>query len=350
MLASTLRCRLRPLSSFSISLYKPIAAIGGRRTMATNYTLDSYMVTPTELNSVLQKNVHSRLSTAPRVVPLCASWFLPNDGRNGYNTFLKQRIPHARFFDLDAVVDAHSPYPHMLPTPRTFAESMQRMGIRREDSVVVYDSKELGLFSAPRVALTLRIFGHENVHVLNNFKKWVEEGYPTEAGEGREPQHVEYPIPEIDESKVVGFDELKGIAKDLKKEGSEEVQVLDARSRGRWEGKDPEPREGIPSGHIPYSISIPINTLLDPDDKTLLSPPELRYIFESKGVDPTKPIISTCGTGVTAAVIDAALTEAGYPSEQRRLYDGSWTEWAQRVKPGDGLIRKLDNRGVNPSS
>jgi thiosulfate/3-mercaptopyruvate sulfurtransferase len=331
--------------------------------MSTKFTLDSYLVTPAELNTVLQKNVHSKLSTAPRVIPLCASWFLPNDGRDGYKTFLEQRIPHARFFDLDAVKDPHSPYPHMLPDATVFAEAMQHMGIRKEDSVVVYDSKELGIFSAPRVGWTLKVFGHENVHVLNNFKKWVEEGYPTESGEGREPYPTQYPVPEVDLSKVVAFEEVRELAKDLKKEGAEEVQILDARSRGRWQGVDPEPREGmfhrptssspklyiltttgLSSGHIPYSISMPITELLDPKDKTLLPASELQSIFKAKGVDPSKPIIASCGTGVTA------LTEAGFPLEQRRLYDGSWTEWAQRVKPDEGLIRMADDHGVNPGS
>jgi thiosulfate/3-mercaptopyruvate sulfurtransferase len=212
--------------------------------MSTKFTLDSYLVTPAELNSALQKNIHSKLSTAPRVIPLCAAWFLPNDGRDGYKTFLEQRIPHARFFDLDAVKDPHSPYPHMLPTPKDFAEAMRHMGIRREDSVVVYDTKELGIFSAPRVGWTLKAFGHENVHVLNNFKKWVEEGYPTESGEGREPYPTEYAVPELDESKVIAFEEVKQIAKEIRLEGAEQVQILDARSKGRWQGVDPEPREG----------------------------------------------------------------------------------------------------------
>lgn len=224
--------------------------------MSSQYVLDSYIVTPAELNSALQKNIYSKLSTAPRVIPLSAAWFLPNDGRDGYKTFLDQRIPHARFFDLDAIKDPHSPYPHMLPTPKIFAEAMQHMGIRREDSVVVYDTKELGIFSAPRVAWTLKVFGHENVHILNNFKIWVEEGYPLESGHRGEPAPTsseQYPVPEMDQSRVVAFEEVKQIAKEMKLEGAEEVQILDARSKGRWQGKDPEPREG--------------KSLIDPDGK-----------------------------------------------------------------------------------
>ena len=211
----------------------------------SQYTLSSYLVTPAELHGVLQKNVHSKLSTAPKIVPVCASWFLPNDGRDGYETFVAGRIPKARFFDLDAVKDPHSPYPHMLPSAEDFAKAMARLGIRRDDSVVVYDSKELGIFSAPRVGWTLQVFGHPNVHVLNNFRKWCEEGYEVESGEPEKVDAVEYSVPELDASKVVAFEEVRDIAKEQGKEGAEEVQILDARSAGRFKGTEPEPREGI---------------------------------------------------------------------------------------------------------
>jgi thiosulfate/3-mercaptopyruvate sulfurtransferase len=212
--------------------------------MSSEYTLNSYLVSPAELNTALKKNVHSKLSTAPKIIPVCASWFLPNDSRDGYKTFVTGRIPYARFFDLDAVKDPHSPYPHMLPSPQDFAKAMARLGIRRDDSVVVYDTKELGIFSAPRVGWTLQVFGHPNVHVLNNFKKWCDEGYELESGEPAPVDPVDYPVPKLDTSKVVDFEEVKSIAKEQGKEGAEEVQILDARSLGRWKGVDPEPREG----------------------------------------------------------------------------------------------------------
>ncbi|KAF3046704.1 hypothetical protein E8E11_006682 [Didymella keratinophila] len=306
------------------------------------YGLETYLVSPAELDTALKKNVSSKLSTAPKIVPLCASWFLPNDGRNSKETFLAERIPRAQFFDLDAVKDPNSPYPHMLPSAEDFAAAMSKLGIRRHDSVVVYDSKELGIFSAPRVGWTLQAFGHPNVHILNNFRKWVEEGYPTESGEPKAIDDVDYPIPELDKSKVVAFEEVREIAKEHGLEGAEEVQILDARSLGRWKGVDPEPREGLSSGHIPHSISVPVSDLLDADSKALLPAEKLQEIFKSKNIDASKPIIASCGTGVTAAVIDAALTEAGFPTEQRRLYDGSWTEWAQRVKSNERLIRKSE--------
>ncbi|KAF1810443.1 thiosulfate sulfurtransferas-like protein [Eremomyces bilateralis CBS 781.70] len=313
-----------------------------RRTIA-QYALPRYLVTPDELHTALQKNVPTRISTAPRIIPLCASWFLPNDPekRTGHSTFITSRIPQSRFFDLDAIKDRQSPYPHMLPTPTAFADAMGKLGIRRDDSLVVYDTKELGIFSAPRVAWTLRVFGHSNVHILNNFRLWVELGYPLDKGEPAPVDETDYrPVPDLDASKVATFEEIHERILEKGKEGAEEVQILDARSTGRWEGKDPEPREGLSSGHIPRSSSIPFSSVLDPTTKTFLPSSELRALFKEKGVDPSKAIINSCGTGVSAAVLDAALAEAGFADEGRRLYDGSWTEWAQRVKPEENLIHK----------
>lgn len=293
-------------------------------------SLQSYIVAPKELSDALAKNVHTKISTAPRVIPLCAAWFLPNDpqGRTGQQVFKEKRIPSARFFDLDAVKDPESPYPHMLPTAEGFAKAMQNLGVRKDDTLVVYDSRELGIFSAPRVGWTLRVFGHPGVHVLNNFRLWVDHGYPTENGEITTPTEgpSDYPVPNVSGSMVAHFAEMKDIAKDYGKEGADGIQILDARSRGRWAGTEPEPRPGLSSGHIPGSISLPMGELLDPETGALLSGESLTRVFESKGIDPQKPIISSCGTGVTAAVIDAALGEAKFGNaEDRRIYDGSWT-------------------------
>ena len=327
--------------SFSLALRRP-ASMAQHRPLSR----ESYIVTPKELADAMTKNAPTKISTAPRVVPICASWFLPNDpeGRTGHSVFKQQRIPSARFFDLDAVKDHDSKYPHMLPTAEGFAQAMKEIGIRKDDEVVIYDSKELGVFSAPRVAWTFKVFGHPSVHLLNNFRLWVEQGYPTESGEVEAvveaPSH--YPTPQVDPEKVVKFAEVKDIAKDHGKEGAEGIQILDARPQGRWAGTSPEPRPGLSSGHIPGSISVPHSELLDPKTGALLPGDELRRIFESKGIDPEKPIISSCGTGVSAAVIDAALGEAdfGYAND-RRIYDGSWTEWAQRVTERDRLISKV---------
>lgn len=299
------------------------------RQKSSSALLPSYIVTPKELREALDKDNPAETGV-PRLVPLCASWFLPNDpkGRTGQQVFRDKRIPSARFFDLDAVKDHDSPYPHMLPTTEAFAQAMKDIGIRKDDEVVVYDTQELGIFSAPRVAWTLQVFGHPKVHVLNNFRLWVEQGYPTESGDlpTTTEDKSSYAIPNFNPDMVVKFAEVKQITREYGKEGSEKVQVLDARSKGRWAGTEPEPRPGLPSGHMPGSFSVPITDLLDPVNKTLLPRDDLRKIFESKGIDPTQPIISSCGTGVTAAVIDIALSEAGFGNAQdRRLYDGSWT-------------------------
>ncbi|KAL9946217.1 hypothetical protein D7B24_000533 [Verticillium nonalfalfae] len=310
---------------------------------AIRRSFSSYLVTPKELHEALQKNPPTKISTDPRVVPVCASWFLPNDGRTGIDTFREQRIPKAKFFDLDKVIDRNSPYPHMLPSGKDFAATMSELGIRKDDTVVVYDTKELGIFSAPRVGWTFKIFGHPKVHVLNNFKQWVEEGLPTESGELYSVECCTYQIPSLDESKVAEFEEVREVALDHNKEGAEGVQILDARSPGRFAGTDPEPREGLSSGHMPGAINVPIGALLDPQTKAFLSPEKLRQVFKEKGVDPEKPIISSCGTGVTACVIETALEQAQYGSvEKRKVYDGSWTEWAQRVSASDSLIKKKE--------
>lgn len=218
------------------------------------YALSKYLVTPHDLDLALKKNVYSKLSTSPRIIPLCASWFMPNDAkkRTGHASYLESRIPKARFFDLDAVKDESSAYPHMLPSPELFAQTMGKLGIRPDDSVVVYDSAEMGIFSAPRVAWTLKVFGHDGVHVLNNYKLWVDQGYPVEKGEPEKYYEVEYAVPELDKSKVAAFEDMKEWVSSRGKEGAEDVQILDARSAGRFEGSDPEPREGL---SIKYTLA-----------------------------------------------------------------------------------------------
>jgi len=135
-------------------------------------TFRSYLVSPSELSTALKANSPSKLSTSPRTVPICGSWFLPNDPekRTGQQVFKAGHIPSARFFDLDKVADTSSPYPHMLPSPEVFQDAMSDLGVKKDDVLVVYDSAELGIFSAPRVAWTLRVFGHPTVHLLNNYK------------------------------------------------------------------------------------------------------------------------------------------------------------------------------------
>ncbi|KAJ2892602.1 rhodanese-like domain-containing protein [Zalerion maritima] len=301
----------------------------------------SYLVSPKELSEALKKSPPGPISPEPRIIPLCAAWFMPNDGRTGKHAFRECRIPKARFFDLDKYCDRSSPYPHMLSGRKDFAQAMSELGIRKDDTVVVYDTKELGILSAPRVGWTLRYFGHNKVHVLNNFKLYIEQGLPTESGDIFSVECYPYPIPKEEGSSVASFEEVKQIVQNHNKEGSEGVQIIDARSAGRFSGKDPEPRDSLSSGHMPGAINIPFTELLDPTTKAYLPAEELTKVFEKHGLNPEKPIISTCGTGVSACVVDCGLEAAGFgPSESRRVYDGSWTEWAQRVKPSESLIHK----------
>lgn len=307
-------------------------------------TLRTYLVTPVELQDALKLNAPSRLSTAPKTIPVCGSWFLPNDPhqRSGYEVFKQAHIRKARFWDLDKIADTSSKYPHMLPSPEVFQETMCSFGINRDDTVVVYDTAELGIFSAPRVAWTFKVFGHPAVHILNNFKLWLEQKYPVEQGEQGQFDRSNYPLPILEKSRVVDYEEVRIAALDHNKEGREEIQILDARPEGRFKGTDPEPRPGLPSGHMPGARSVPFPELLDPKTKAFLPSEELRKVFEKRGVDPDKPIISTCGTGITAIVIDTALIEAGYGEGKRQVYDGSWTEWAQRVQTSDNFIKKAE--------
>ena len=299
------------------------------RHASTGGSLESYIITPEELSEALSKNIPTKISTSPRIVPLCAAWFLPNDPqkRTGRQVFLEKRIPSARFFDVDAIKDHDSPYPHMLPTVEGFAKAMSELGIKRDDELVVYDTQELGILSAPRVAWTLKVFGHQGVHVLNNFRIWVEQGYPTESGDVPESMAPsDYPVPSFNPHPVVNFREIKSIGRDTGKEGADSIQIVDARTAGRFSGTEPEPRPGLSSGHIPGSFNLPLSEILDPDTKALLPKSELQKVFERKGLDPKVPIISTCGTGVMAAALDAAFAEADFGTkDERRVYDGSWT-------------------------
>ncbi|KAF8430281.1 Rhodanese-like domain-containing protein [Tirmania nivea] len=296
----------------------------------------SYIVTPKELHDELRKNIPTE---SPKIIPVSAEWYLPNDGRDGRQEFLKLRIPGARFFDLDTIKDPVSPYPHMVPTTSVFTEAMKDLGISRDDTVVVFDSPTLGIFSAPRAAWTFKVFGHPKVHLLNNFKQWVDEGYPTESGPEKPISKTEYPAFEPNHGMISSFEEIKSIAQS--NANGKKIQIIDARPNGRWRGKDPEPRPGLSSGHAPKSISLPFTSLIDPMTRRLKPTEELKEVILSSGIDPSSDVEKRlmCGTGVTAVVLDVALEQAGIGGN-RKVYDGSWTEWAQRVDESSGLIVK----------
>ena len=230
--------------------------------------------------------------------------------------YLERHIPAAVFFDIEEFSDHSTSLPHMLPDADAFSRSVSQLGVGDGMTIVVYEQE--GVFSAPRAWWMFRTFGAKDVFVLDGgLRGWIEGGFPVESG-------VVETIPRrfqarFDANAVVGFAELqRGI-----REGA---QILDARSAGRFSGSAPEPREGISSGHMPGATSVPFTELLA--DGRLKSAEEIRKIYSAKAVDIARPITTTCGSGVTAAVLALGLEVAG--ARQVRLYDGSWAEYAQR--------------------
>lgn len=307
--------------------YKPLppASHHSRPRLSSNCRrFSNYLVSPRELNAAM-KMTASTTSFATRIIPLCAAWFPTHDpkGRTGDQAFREERIPKARFFDLDKVIDAHPPYPHMLPSARGFSASLSELGIRKEDTLIVYDTKELGIFSAPKVGWMLKTFGHPKVHILNNFRVWVAQGLPTEPWNVDDFEHCVYPIPTMDTTRLASFGDIRDVSADYAKEGREASQILDFVPSDQISEMYPCLRHASPLGHIPNSIVIPCDSILDPETKAFLSSSQLRKLFETKGVDLQRPIISI-GTGITAYIVDTALEEAKFRSSAQRVYDGSW--------------------------
>ena len=260
----------------------------------------------------------SRLaSSGMRVID--ASWYLAAQNRDGRAEFEARHIPGAVFFDIDAVSDSESPLPHMLPSAEKFGGALGALGIGNDDSVVVYDGAEL--MSAARVWWMFRAFGHESVAVLDGgFPKWLRENRPIGAGTPR--ISASRYTAKLDPKTVRSFDQV------LANLESKDEQVLDARSAGRFEGVEPEPRAGLRGGHIPASRNVPFSALLDPEDATLRPASELAEAFTRAGADLAKPVICTCGSGVTCAVLAFGLHLLGH--DDVAVYDGSWAEWGGR--------------------
>ena len=253
----------------------------------------------------------------PGVSVIDASWYLPAQGRDARAEYEAGHIPGALFFDLDDVVDPDSRLPHTLPPPGVFARMVGSMGIAVDDTIVVYDGP--GLFSAPRVRWMFRTMGAKNVLLLEGgVDKWKAEGRPLTA----EPTKVAPNLFEVsfDADKVADLAEMREIVE------TGERQIADARPAGRFTGADPEPREGVRGGHMPGAASVPATSLSK--DGKLLPPEALREIFDKAGVDLDKPVVTSCGSGVTAAVISLALETLGH--KDNKLYDGSWSEWGAR--------------------
>lgn len=260
--------------------------------------------------------LHEHLGDA-RVKVIDASWFLPPDPRDPKAAWLEARIPGAVFFDIDEVCDRSSPLPHMAPSPEQFAFEVGELGVSGEDTVVVYD--QVGLFSAPRVWWTFRLFGHGKVFVLDGgLPKWRAEGRPMEHGPAQSPDSGDFdvltPHPEL----VRSLAEVRRAVE----QGSE--QILDVRPAVRFRGEAAEPRPGLRAGHMPGARNLPV-TALAGEDGRLLPAEQLRAVFGSTGVDLDAAIVTSCGSGVAASTAALALARLGH--WHAAVYDGSWTEW-----------------------
>lgn len=254
----------------------------------------------------------------PEIKVMDASWHMPQDKRDAQAEYKDAHIPGAVFADIDKLSDADSSYPHMAPSPDLFAQAMGALGVGDTHHVVVYDTQ--GLFSAARLWWMLRVYGHERVSVLDGgFPKWRKEGRQMESGE-ISPQAAVF---------TAAFNPYLGAeaAHVLEHTRQKTATVLDARSAERFAGSVPEPRPGVRSGHIPGSLNVPFGTLLNAD-KTMKKPAELKELFQRAGVDFAKPVITSCGSGVTACILALGLYECG--RKDVAVYDGSWAQWGAR--------------------
>ncbi len=251
----------------------------------------------------------------PDIRILDASWYLPDMGRDARAEYDEAHIPGARFFDIDEISDLRSELPHMAPPPEKFISRMRAMGVGDGHQVVVYDGH--GLFSAARVWWLFRLMGKTDVAVLDGgFPKWTEDGHPIED------------MPPIMRDRHITVSRQNHLVRNVTQVAAAaklgDHEIVDARSPARFRGEEDEPRPGLRAGHIPGSKNVHYSTLIN-DDGTMKSPPELRTVFETADVDLSKPIITTCGSGVTAAILFLALERIGL--SQVALYDGSWSEW-----------------------
>lgn len=253
--------------------------------------------------------------TAPDIRIVDATMYLPTDGRDGQALYEQAHIPGARFFDIDDIADDHSPLPHMLPPVEKFVSRIRKMGIGDGHRIVVYDQQ--GIYSAARVWWMFRVFGHNDVAVLDGgLPKWTSEGRPVED-DPVDPRERHF----TGRRNAAMVRDVTQMARAVK---LRDEQIVDARASGRFIGDAPEPREGLRSGHIPGSRSLPFSDLLN-EDQTMKSEDDLRAAFQAAGVDLARPVVTTCGSGVTAAVLTLALNRLGHT--RNAVYDGSWVEW-----------------------
>jgi thiosulfate/3-mercaptopyruvate sulfurtransferase len=248
-----------------------------------------------------------------------ATWFMPGTPRDARGEYAERHVPGAVFFDIDQVSDHATTLPHMLASPADFAVAARRLGVDAASTVVVYDGA--GLFSAPRVWWSFRAMGHAAVAVLDGgMPRWLAEGRAIESG-WRDPAHGDFKS-HPDESLVRSLDQVRKVLADSS------AQIVDARPAARFTGEAAEPRPNLRSGHMPGARSLPFSSLVTSDGR-LLSPGEVRAAFAAAGVDLSAPLITTCGSGVSAAVLALALAVVGRTDVA--VYDGSWSEWGART-------------------
>jgi thiosulfate/3-mercaptopyruvate sulfurtransferase len=247
-----------------------------------------------------------------------ANWYMPDDPRSAKADFAAAHIPGAVWFDIDGIADRATDLPHMMPTPQAFAAMTAALGIGSGDTVVVYD--HTGIFSAPRVWWMLKAMGHDAIKVLDGgLPKWRREGraVDSKAAASVPAAFTARPVPAI----MRDFADVMAIVKD------HSAQLVDARSAARFRAEEPEPRAGVRGGHMPGAINVPWRAVLNADG-TLKAPAGLRATFQDVKLD--APIVTTCGSGISAAILKLALDEIGAASVA--LYDGSWTEWGSRLE------------------
>lgn len=253
--------------------------------------------------------------SAPDLRIVDASWYLPGENRDPKAEFDKKHIPGAVFFDIDEIADLDIPLPHMIPSPEKFSSRLRKLGIGDGNRVVVYDGS--GIRSAARVWWMLRLFGHDDVAILDGgLPKWIAENRT--VTDDTPPPKERHFTSRINNLMVREKSQLR------RNIDSNKEQVLDARAKGRFEGSEPEPREGLRAGHIPGALNLPFNQLLN-EDGTLINGVQLGKAFDAAGIDMSKPVITTCGSGITACVLAFGLHMLGH--RRVAVFDGSWTEW-----------------------